>query len=400
MNAKLEKIIKAIRALALPDDAAEMECSGHVIAFASGSETEVEVARSGEFKDMNGTVVKVTPDLMQRLAESYDPAAHEPKIKLGHEPVNTATPDYGSVTGLSYDSIADRLRAKIKPTMALIRQVREGAFNQRSMEFAMNPKTGDAKFLHLSFLGFRKPAIGGLAEVALAGTLAVPQDAEGIYRLSLDPDEEPAGDGEVKPEPVAAAPVVPEPAKSLDSPDITGTVKVIEAAKPVETEKQETKQMSADAKKTRTDAIVKSACEDKVTSFLAVNVKRIPADVVKLVKNGMASLMFAETEMESGEIVLMAGADGAETKQTPSAFIFALLAALPEQIAKSETVETPAPAEVIATEPTTAELAEFAGCEPASIQKHLAAKAEQAADKAKGVDLSYFEAVKRVEGRK
>jgi len=154
--------------------------------LAADVETEVEVARSGRFTDMSGTVVEVTPALMKKLVDGFDLETHEPKLKLGHEPIKTDTPDLGSVIGLRYDEAKDRLMAKIKPTISLVRKIREGAYNARSMEFSNGPTP---RFLHLGFLGARRPAIGGLAPVAFAGP-------EGIHVLATDAeDESPAWNG-------------------------------------------------------------------------------------------------------------------------------------------------------------------------------------------------------------
>lgn len=87
---------------------------------------------------MNGNGIDLKPESLRGIADSFDPAAHVP-LKLGHEPIKTGTPNLGSVIGLAYDAAKDRLVAKIRPTAALVRKNREGAFSGARAEAKRRP---------------------------------------------------------------------------------------------------------------------------------------------------------------------------------------------------------------------------------------------------------------------
>ena len=137
-----------------------------LVELAEGKETEVECARSGKFTDMGGNTVTFDAPTLSALAETLDP--EDALCKIGHVEIETTTPDYGSVTGLRYDAAADRLLAKIAPTPALVKKNREEGFRRVSMELAGKSLEGPFRFQHLAFLAARKPAVRGLAPVALA----------------------------------------------------------------------------------------------------------------------------------------------------------------------------------------------------------------------------------------
>ena len=388
----IKDFVEAVKSLVLKMEEPEQDFvdvsngGDGVIRFSAGVEAEVEVARSGSFVDMSGTKVDVTPDLMKTLAGSLDLEKHEPKLKLGHEPIKTDTPDYGSVVGLRYDEAKDRLMARIKPTLSLVRKIREGAFNQRSMEFS-NPKAGAARFLHLGFLGARRPAISGLAPVALAGAA----EAAEVTVLFEEPEPE---------APVVEA--VPDPAKEIAAAALDSTGKnengTVEADKTAPKEKTN---MADTAKLERIQTRLAAAAKEQVSAFFAANVKRIPNTIIKAgFEAGIVALMAAEDGAEGEpQSVKFAGADGAEKTMTPSAFVLALLAALPEQVTAAETTETPAGADK-----PVAELPErLAGLEiePESEKRYLAAQAEIIEEKAKtGKVLDFVEALRRVEAKK
>lgn len=136
------------------------------ILLAAGAPTEVQIARSGVFTEMGGGSVALTPETLAGIAAGFS-AGDEVKLKIGHGPITTETPDYGDVTALHYDATKDRLFATIDPSEALVEKNRKERFRRVSMELA---RLGGKFVLQaVSFLGARKPAIGGLAPVMLAG---------------------------------------------------------------------------------------------------------------------------------------------------------------------------------------------------------------------------------------
>jgi len=433
--------LKALLAGVDPDeDTASVELDGATINFAAGLEAEVEVARSGKFIDMNKNTVEVTPELMKGLASSLDLTKHEPKLKLGHEPIKTDTPDFGSVVGLTYDEARDRLLAKIRPTQALVRRIREGAFNQRSMEFSIGQD--GPRFLHLGFLGARKPAISGLAPVALAED-SVNQAVDGVIVLGYPEDEtfllgisaaerdsiaaedfagpgrsfpidsqahldaaahligKAADPGAVKAKAIAIAKrkgfTLPESWKEKDPNESAEGID-----KPGRKESEE-KSMAETATAEKLDRLKKQVIEgarDRVKAFLATNVKRIPNALIRAqVEDGLVSLMAQEAEAETEMVIAFAGPDGAEKKFAPSAFVMALLAALPEQVTAVETKETATEAKAKETE-TEVNFAEFPGATPESVHLHLSIEKERAEAKEKGQVIDYMTAAQRIEERR
>lgn len=165
-----------------------------------GKDASVEIARSGTFHAHVGGEVKLTPEDLKQIAGSFaDPDEH--LLKIGHGPIVTDTPHYGNVTSLAYDEAADRLRATIKPTPALIRRNREEGFRRVSMEVAKPAATAPWQFMNLSFLGAKRPAIRGLAPVELAAGDVVYSFEEGDveYEFAVKPQVEPSFSEVVEP---------------------------------------------------------------------------------------------------------------------------------------------------------------------------------------------------------
>jgi hypothetical protein len=433
-----EESVEAKEAKAEGEKMASLQIGDEVIALAAGQEAEVEIARSGKFVDMNKNVVEVTPALMKDLAASIDLEKHEPKLKLGHEPIRTDTPDLGSVVGLAYDEAKDRLMAKIRPTMALVKRVREGAFNQRSMEFARDEK-GGVRFLHLGFLGARKPAISGLAPVALAAgepeatvLCTESEDAAEFFAFGLTAaqrkavaDEDFAGPNHTFPidsqahleaaasllhhaaDPTAVKAKAIAIAKrkglilpatwSLDTSVKSKPVGKIAAAEAVTTPDAEEKvKMASEATIERLRAQVKDGAKDRVRAFLAANSKRIPLGVVKAgVEDGLVALMATEADSETPFTFKLSESEEAKPV-TASAFVMAILSAMPEQITAAESTETVKTGAEEASETP----AEFADADKESVEMHLATEREIAEAKGKGETINYLEGVLRVERKR
>lgn len=169
-------------------------------AMAADEEIEVDVARSGKFKSLQGEV-DVTPKLLQELADTYDPTVFRPVNKIGHpDPSKTDEPAYGQVTGIRYDKAADRLFVRTKPTADLLQKIREKRYPERSMEYTPNYRgSGKPRLLGVGWLGASAPAIDSLA------SLGCTPDGDEVLAFAFG--DAPA---EAKAEPVQTPTEVPE----------------------------------------------------------------------------------------------------------------------------------------------------------------------------------------------
>ena len=141
---------------------------------------------------------------------------------------------------------------------------------------------------------------------------------------------------------------------------------------------------------------VVDGARDRVQAFLASNVKRVPNALIKAqVEDGLVALMAYEAEAET--VIAFAGPDGAEKKFSPSAFIMALLAALPEQVTSTETKEV---AKEGAESTEEVNLAAYPGATEESVLLHLSIEKERAESKEKGQVIDYMTAAQRVEERR
>jgi hypothetical protein len=171
----------AVRRLAARDrqvalSIAKAEAGGNLIYLAepeavsvfleAGEVCRIECARSGEFRDMRGKILKLDERTLLDIADRFDPAGFH-KIKLGHVEITSDSPDYGDVTGLQFDRQRDRLIALAVPTPITVELNRKSGFRRCSMELSGETAAGPWHFQHLSLLGARRPAIEGLEPLQL-----------------------------------------------------------------------------------------------------------------------------------------------------------------------------------------------------------------------------------------
>lgn len=337
------------------------------VAFATGEVKKVEIARPGTFNAKIGGKTELTPEMLAWTAANFD-SARDHKIKLGHKPIDTDTPDYGDITGLEFSPSRGRLLAHIKPTDSLVEKNRKGEFRQLSMELGRR-EDGNLEFNHLAFLGAHRPAISELEAVSLAEGLqpvflaAGPDDDE-----DADADTEPVEKPQAKPESQVAAAAAEEAHMSEE----------------IQAENKALKERLAEY-----------AAAD-VNTFLASDaiVKRVPVGVMENVKRVLT--MLATADADGTSVAVMFASDGKETKATPYQAIRSILAAWPEKTSEIEKKEL---AKDGADTPI-ADPREFAGADPESIQKHLAAEQLIAEEKARGNVLSYLDGLRKVEARR
>lgn len=128
----------------------------------------METLAVGNYTDMNGKKVEVTPDYLNQLAANYDPALHEAPAVIGHP--ETDAPAYGWVTSVRVNG--DKLEvqfADVEPQFE--RMVREGRFKKRSLKIYNDPDklpAGRVPYIaHVGFLGATPPAVKGLKNIQL-----------------------------------------------------------------------------------------------------------------------------------------------------------------------------------------------------------------------------------------
>lgn len=353
------------------------------VELAEGADAIVECGRPGKFQDMHGQTVTFTPENLTALAGTLDP--EDALCKIGHLPIETDTPDYGRVKGLAYDAAKERLLATIAPTPALVRKNREEGFRRVSMEITGKALEGPFGFKHLSFLAARKPGISGLAPLQLAA-------AEGEKVFAFADGTTVAVDLEKEmPKPLdTAANVNPESKEqektTMADEKLTADLAAANAA---------VDKHRAEADRLREQ--LKSGARTHVAAFLAEHSKRIPLTLRKAgLEEGLVALLAAEV---SGEPITLhfAVADGDKTKtveQIASAFVFSMLAALPEQVSKNETTET---AKDGVDDEESLVLAE--GVTKSSQTLDFAARKMVKEAKANGEEIDYFEALRRIESK-
>src|SRR5688500_5704366 len=99
--------------------------------LAAGQTARIESARAGKFNAKQGGLVDLTPAKLAWIAKNFDADGYH-KLKIGHGPIETHTPDMGDVIGLEYDEAKDRLVALSVPTDSLVRKNRAGEFRRVS----------------------------------------------------------------------------------------------------------------------------------------------------------------------------------------------------------------------------------------------------------------------------
>lgn len=138
----------------------------------------IECLRAGRHVDVSGRVVEFSQADLQAIASSYDPAAHEAPIVVGHPRMDA--PAYGWAA--RFEAHGNVLRAvpqQVEPQFAEL--VNQGRFKKVSMalygpDHPANPKPGTWYPKHVGFLGAMPPAIKGLKSVAFSEA-----DEAGVY---------------------------------------------------------------------------------------------------------------------------------------------------------------------------------------------------------------------------
>jgi hypothetical protein len=143
--------------------------------------SSIEVFRAGRHQAADGTTIEFTDADVAAIAASYDPALHEAPIVVGH-PRDDA-PAYGWVAGLAAEGgRLEATPAQVDPAFAEL--VREGRFKKISISLygprsPANPKQGGWYLRHVGLLGAQPPAVKGLRQASFAAS------DDGVVTLDL-----------------------------------------------------------------------------------------------------------------------------------------------------------------------------------------------------------------------
>lgn len=361
-----------------------LEESVPTIELTEGGDAVIEIGRSGTFQANKGGEVKLTPDDLKQIAASFtEPEEH--LLKIGHVKIETDTPHYGNVTALAYDESSDRLKATIRPTPALVRRNREEGFRRVSMELARTAEKG-FQFLHTAFLGARRPAIRGLAEVALAEGAEVFCFADGDEEIELaivSASEKKAVETPKKEGGLTGDATIEGRTKEIEMSDVDKA-----RLEELENQLKESKLKLEESRKQLAEL-----AESEVARFMEDPkiVERVPLTV-----RPKASALLSALAVDAAEGEMIEFSEGKETKKvTLFDLAKAVIAGMSAQVSADEKTRKASPPAGEEVDDTVG--AEFSGADPDSTVFHLSAQKEINAAKAKGEEISYFEALRRVE---
>lgn len=132
--------------------------------------TKMPIMKLGTHTAMDGRDISFTPEMLNDIADSYDPQLAESPIVIGHP--NLTAPAYGWVKQTSVED--DILYAHVgQVDAAFAEAVNAGRYKKRSASIFLpetpgNPKPGHYYLRHVGFLGAVPPAVKGLADVNFA----------------------------------------------------------------------------------------------------------------------------------------------------------------------------------------------------------------------------------------
>ena len=126
------------------------------------------IFKVGTHTATNGQPMIASAQMLQSVADSYQPDTHEAPAVIGHPKDNH--PAYAWVESLSFDEGDGVLYAnfnQVEPQFAQL--IKDGRFKKRSASFyppnhPSNPTSGTPYLRHVGFLGAQPPAIKGLKD--------------------------------------------------------------------------------------------------------------------------------------------------------------------------------------------------------------------------------------------
>lgn len=126
------------------------------------------IFKVGTHTATNGQPMIASAQMLQSVADSYQPDTHEAPAVIGHPKDNH--PAYAWVESLSFDEGEGVLYANFNQVEPQFEQlIKDGRFKKRSASFyppnhPSNPTSGTPYLRHVGFLGAQPPAIKGLKD--------------------------------------------------------------------------------------------------------------------------------------------------------------------------------------------------------------------------------------------
>jgi len=168
--------------------------------------SNVELAQTGQFKDMNGNQITLTEADFDAAAESWDALGDKVikvpldlyRVQLGHDPGQPILASDGMVAGGWVTNVrreGQKLMADFKKVPGKIAMlIRAGAYRTRSIgmrrSFEHEGKTYRNVLDHVALLGKKAPAIKGLDDILALYADAPPEDLTVIILSEQDdPDD-------------------------------------------------------------------------------------------------------------------------------------------------------------------------------------------------------------------
>lgn len=144
----------------------------------------IEIFRAGTHIDDQGRRHTFTPAMLAEMAASYNRAAHDAPLVVGHPQHNL--PAYGWVRRVYVNAAGNLAIDADRVDPAFARMVRDGRFAKRSASFyppdaPHNPTPGRWSLRHVGFLGAQPPAVQGLRDIEFAAA-----DVADAVCISLD----------------------------------------------------------------------------------------------------------------------------------------------------------------------------------------------------------------------
>ena len=126
------------------------------------------IFKVGTHTATNGQPMIASAEMLQSVADNYQPDTHEAPAVIGHPKDNH--PAYAWVESLSFDEGEGVLYANFNQVEPQFEQlIKDGRFKKRSASFyppnhPSNPKAGTPYLRHVGFLGAQPPAVKGLKD--------------------------------------------------------------------------------------------------------------------------------------------------------------------------------------------------------------------------------------------
>lgn len=130
---------------------------------------QIHISKPGKFKSAEGVDIEITPAILSEVAQTYNPAAFEAQLVIGHPKMDD--PSFGGVKALSFGN--DGLMAEVDPTEDAKDLVDKRHFKSVSASFYTadapnNPTPGKWHLRHVGLLGAAAPAVKGLRALSFA----------------------------------------------------------------------------------------------------------------------------------------------------------------------------------------------------------------------------------------